>query len=154
MGEYGRVLPPTHNTAPAGGNSRYAQYRNSRRQYTQKLPNLLKSSQYFPQKPPTILLPAYAENFGIRYTVVWQTPACRAIELGRFGRVWEVLGSGQSPLQPADAPLRRETRRVMPAAYAQYRNSRRYDKPVIYRYLPLYSVQPPTISAVSVPLTA
>ena len=58
---------------------------------------------------------------GIRYAVVGLTPRCRAIELGRFGRGWEGLGSGQSPLQPVDAPLLPATRRVMPAAHAQCR---------------------------------
>ena len=60
----------------------------------------------------------------LRYIIAGRTPACRgvvkrsrmcrAIELGRFGKVWEVLGSGQSPLQPVDAPLRRAIRWVMP----------------------------------------
>ena len=59
----------------------------------------------------------------LRYAIVGRTPACRgvvqrsricrAIELGRFGRVWEVLGSGQSPLQPVDALLWRAIRWVM-----------------------------------------
>ena len=64
--------------------------------------------------PPTHTIAAVG---GIRYAVVGRTPRCRAIELGRFGRVWEGLGSGQSPLQPVDAPLRQAIRRVMPAAH-------------------------------------
>ena len=39
----------------------------------------------------------------------------------RIGKIWEGLRSGQSPLQPVDAPLLPATRRVMPAAHAQCR---------------------------------
>ena len=50
---------------------------------------------------------------GRLYVVVTLTPACRTMDLGSIGRVWEELGSGQSPLQPVDALLRRAVRWVM-----------------------------------------
>ena len=74
------------------GMSRHTNYRTSWRQCTQKLSTLPKPSQYFSQKPPSTAPPAYAAYSGIRYNIVRRTPACRAIELGRFGRAWEVLG--------------------------------------------------------------
>ena len=104
-------LPATRRVTPCLS---HAHYRTSWRQCTQKLPTLPKPSQYFSQKPPSTAPPAYAEYSSIRYNIVRRTPACRATELGRFGRVWEVLGSGQSPLQPVDAPLLLARRWVMP----------------------------------------
>ena len=61
------------------------------------------------------------QSGGKQCAAVERTPRCRAIELGRFGRAWEVLGSGQSPLQPVDALLLPATRRVMPDAHTQCR---------------------------------
>ena len=111
------VMPPTHTIAPAQRPQPPHTMPLRWRQYTQKLPKLPNTSQYFPQTPPSILSPAYAVQGGIRYTVAGRTPVCRAIELGCIGRVWEELGSGQSPLQPVDAPLRRAIRWVMPPTH-------------------------------------
>ncbi len=47
-----------------------------------------------------------------KYGNVWEG-------MGGYGRVWEGMGSGQSPLQPVDAPLLRAIRWVMPPLAAR-----------------------------------